>query len=188
MGQSFVGFPEKELPSSVGMRSWEAAEIFPTEKWKCHLPGSMNSIIRAGWGMRTGPVPDKQTLASPIPGALKPKVSKEMYMCASMQLDKAPVRLLQDAAATSGIQKGCWKILRQKKRLILRGGEVLSQAMHSWLVPLVLDREKRVSAHSQNQPLCPSWLLILPLLNCMQTPEETEGFWSVTVGESKKRE
>lgn len=34
----------------------------------------------------------------------------------------------------------------------MRGGGVLAQAVHSWLVPLVLDREKRVNAHSQNQP------------------------------------
>lgn len=38
-------------------------------------------------------------------------------MCANMQLDKTPVRSLQDPTATSGIQKGCWKTLGQKKGL-----------------------------------------------------------------------
>lgn len=33
MGQSF-GFPSKELPSFVDTRPWEAAEVFPTERWK----------------------------------------------------------------------------------------------------------------------------------------------------------
>lgn len=61
MGQSFVEVPGKGLLSSVGARPWEAAEVFPTERWKCHLPfpGSINCIIRAGWAVRTGTAPDK---------------------------------------------------------------------------------------------------------------------------------
>lgn len=55
MGESFAGFPGKGLPSSVGTRPWEAAEVFPTERWKsvtCHSQGVLTTSSEQGrvWG------------------------------------------------------------------------------------------------------------------------------------------
>lgn len=63
MGQGFVGFPGKGLPLwAAGPGKQQRYLPLRDGRISLLLPGSINYLIRAGWGVRTGSAPDKHCL------------------------------------------------------------------------------------------------------------------------------